>query len=104
MVISSPKGRFVWPQNGNLSAMRCRSFSGIANNDNRAITRDESLFPDAEAFRPERWLDPNIPTYREPLSKYPEIKGHSGFGWGGRSCIGQGYSEIVLFTMANTIL
>jgi len=104
MVIFYQRERFVWLQNGNSSAMRHRSSSGIANNDDRAITRDESIFPDPEAFRPERWLDPSFPTCKEPLSKYPEIKGHSGFGWGGRSCIGQSYSEIVLFTMASTIL
>ena len=68
------------------------------------MTRDESLFPDAETFRPDRWLDPKFPTYKEPLSQYPDIKGHSAFGWGNRSCIGQGFTETVLFTMASTIL
>jgi cytochrome P450 len=68
------------------------------------MTRDESLYPDPEVFRPERWLEPRFSSYREPLSQYPEIKGHSGFGWGNRSCVGQGFSEVVMFTMASTIL
>lgn len=70
----------------------------------RALTRDESLFPNPEAFRPERWLDPESPTYKEPLTKFPEIKGHSAFGYGGRSCLGQGFVEVVLFTMTVTLL
>jgi cytochrome P450 len=68
------------------------------------VSRDETTYPDAETFRPERWLDPAYPTYREPLTKYPDLKGQSAFGYGNRSCLGQGFSEIVLFTMTVTLL
>jgi len=66
--------------------------------------RDESLFPDPDNFRPERWLEPTWPTYREPLAVYPQIKGHNGFGWGSRMCIGQDYVETVNVIMIGSLL
>jgi cytochrome P450 len=66
--------------------------------------RDPVLYPDPEAFNPARWLDPSFPTYKEPLTHYPQIKNHSGFGWGKRTCIGQDYSEQVLLTIIAGIL
>jgi Cytochrome P450 len=70
----------------------------------RAINRDPSVYPDPEAFKPERWLEPRYPTYKEPLAYYPSLKGHSGFGWGRRACPGQDHSEIVHFTVISMIL
>ncbi|CZT02199.1 related to cytochrome P450 2A12 [Rhynchosporium graminicola] len=69
-----------------------------------AMSRDEVLYPDASNFRPERWLDPAFPTYKEPLTHYPSIKSHSSFGWGRRQCLGLDYSEIVHMTIVATIL
>ncbi|KAL2270590.1 hypothetical protein VTJ83DRAFT_2774 [Remersonia thermophila] len=53
------------------------------------ITRDETLYPDPETFNPARWLDPSYPTtYREPLTRYPNLSGFSQFGFGRRTCQG----------------
>ncbi|OTB05000.1 hypothetical protein M426DRAFT_57638 [Hypoxylon sp. CI-4A] len=53
-----------------------------------AITRDEATYPDADAFNPGRWLDPAYPTYKEPLTIYPNLHGFSQFGFGRRTCQG----------------
>ena len=66
--------------------------------------RDERLYPDPESFRPERWLEPAWPTYKEPLTLYSQIKGHNGFGWGQRMCIGQDYVEVVNMIMIGSLL
>lgn len=68
------------------------------------LCRDPILYPDPENFRPERWLSPEFPTYREPLTHWPSIKAQHGFGWGRRACIGQDHVEMVLFTIIATIL
>lgn len=52
------------------------------------MSRDESLYPDPETFRPERWLDKSYPTYREPLTQFPTVKGYHQFGFGRRLCQG----------------
>lgn len=51
--------------------------------------RNPDKYPDPESFRPERYLEPNWPTYREPLTVYPTIKNLSSFGYGQRQCLGQ---------------
>ncbi|KAI1451371.1 cytochrome P450 [Annulohypoxylon moriforme] len=53
-----------------------------------AITRDESMYPDADAFNPGRWVDPQFPTYKEPLTLHPNLNGFSQFGFGRRTCQG----------------
>ncbi|KAK6373726.1 hypothetical protein LTS17_008219 [Exophiala oligosperma] len=59
-----------------------------------AIHRDPALYPDPESFRPERWLSPEFPqTYREPLTKYPNLQNYSCFGFGRRICPGQNIAE-----------
>lgn len=55
----------------------------------RAFLRNPKKYPDPENFRPERWLQPGWPTYQEPLTVYPTIKGMTSFGWGQRQCLGQ---------------
>ncbi|KAI0016108.1 cytochrome P450 [Xylariomycetidae sp. FL0641] len=54
-----------------------------------AFLRNPAKYPDPENFRPERWLEPGWPTYQEPLTQYPTIKGMTSFGWGQRQCLGQ---------------
>lgn len=57
--------------------------------ETRAFLRNPEKYPDPDNFRPERWLEPGWPTYQEPLSVYPTIKGLTSFGWGQRQCLGQ---------------
>ncbi|CAG8950772.1 hypothetical protein HYFRA_00002985 [Hymenoscyphus fraxineus] len=52
------------------------------------ICRDPVKYPDPEAFRPERWLDPSFPSYREPLTEFPNLKNYHQFGFGRRTCQG----------------
>ncbi|KAK4506825.1 hypothetical protein PRZ48_000558 [Zasmidium cellare] len=54
-----------------------------------AFLRNPVKYPDPETFRPERWLEPNWPTYQAPLTQYPTIVGMTSFGWGQRTCLGQ---------------
>ncbi|PVH90895.1 cytochrome P450, partial [Periconia macrospinosa] len=58
-----------------------------------AIHREEALYPDSETFNPERWLSPSFPTYREPLSVYPNLQNFSAFGFGRRFCPGVNIAE-----------
>ncbi|KAI2617225.1 cytochrome P450 [Hypomontagnella submonticulosa] len=62
-----------------------------------AITRDESVYPDADAFNPARWLEPSYPTYKEPLTVHPNLTGFSQFGFGRRTCQGVPIVEQDLF-------
>lgn len=55
------------------------------------------MYPDADTFNPRRWLDPSYPTYREPLTQYPNLNGHSQFGFGRRTCQGIPIVEQDLF-------
>lgn len=55
----------------------------------RAFLRNPNKYPDPDNFRPERWLEPGWPTYQEPLTQFPTIKGMTSFGWGQRQCLGQ---------------
>lgn len=52
------------------------------------MTRDEEIYPDAETFNPDRFLNPSFPTYREPLTQFPNINGMTQFGFGRRTCQG----------------
>lgn len=52
------------------------------------MTRNEDAYPDAESFNPGRWLDSAYPTYKEPLTVYPNLAGYSQFGFGRRTCQG----------------
>jgi Cytochrome P450 len=80
--------------NGKYSENR---FGFPADNSLRGITRDPKNYPDPDNFHPERWLAPNFPTYREPLSEYPNLKGYSQFGFGRRTCQGVDIVEQELF-------
>lgn len=55
------------------------------------------MYPDAETFNPLRWLDPSYPTFREPLTQYPNLNGFSQFGFGRRTCQGIPIVEQDLF-------
>jgi hypothetical protein len=61
------------------------------------MTRDEAIYPDPETFNPDRWIVPHYPTYREPLTTYPNLNGYSQFGFGRRTCQGLPIVEQDLF-------
>ncbi|KAH8600622.1 cytochrome P450 [Bisporella sp. PMI_857] len=48
------------------------------------ITRDANIYPMPDSFLPQRWMSPSYPTFREPLTQYPRLEGHSQFGNGRR--------------------
>ncbi|KAF2851659.1 cytochrome P450 [Plenodomus tracheiphilus IPT5] len=58
-----------------------------------AIHHDPELYPDPESFNPDRWLNPKYPTFREPLSQYPNCQNYSVFGFGRRLCPGANIAE-----------
>lgn len=62
-----------------------------------SISRDPEVFPDPDAWNPLRWLTPEFPTYKEPLSKFPTISQYSQFGYGRRTCQGMAVTEADLF-------
>ncbi|KAF2656083.1 cytochrome P450 [Lophiostoma macrostomum CBS 122681] len=58
-----------------------------------AFLRNPTKYPDPWSFRPERWLETGWPTFQEPLTKFPNIKGMTSFGWGQRQCLGQSLTQ-----------
>jgi hypothetical protein len=69
-----------------------------------AILRDEEQYPDAESFKPERWLQPEYSTYQEPLTTYPNLKRFAAFGHGRRICPGLEVTEKSLFLQFSSLL
>ena len=69
-----------------------------------ALARNPELYPDAEAFRPERWLEKDFPTYKEPLTEHPRLMGHHGFGMGRRMCPGIEVTEAELLVACGSIV
>jgi hypothetical protein len=68
-----------------------------------AISRNEDRYPRPEAFRPERWLEPTWPTYKEPLSQHPDIRGDAAFGEGQRACPGQELARTEIYTLLSGV-
>jgi hypothetical protein len=68
-----------------------------------AILRNAEKYPDPEHFRPERWLETGWPTFQEPLTAYPSIKGMSSFGWGKRQCLGMNLTQDELLIACGTL-
>ena len=50
---------------------------------------NEEKYPDSYTYRPERYLEDKWPTYKEPLTQFPTVKGLTSFGFGQRQCLGQ---------------
>lgn len=67
------------------------------------MTRDEEEYPDSETFNPDRWLSPEFPTYREPLTQFPNLKRYPAFGYGRRICPGLEAAENSLFIEIATV-
>lgn len=68
------------------------------------ISREESLYPRGEEFIPDRWLDPSWPTFKEPLSEFPNFRGDTAFGYGNRSCPGIDLTSNELLTLIGALL
>jgi Cytochrome P450 len=68
------------------------------------MNKDETLYPDAEAFNPDRWLNPKYPTFQEPLTQHPNLKRYSSFGFGRRICPGLALAERSLFIEISTLI
>ncbi|KAF2111155.1 cytochrome P450 [Lophiotrema nucula] len=58
-----------------------------------AFQRNPTKYPDPYNFRPERWLEAGWPSFQEPLTKFPTIKGMTSFGFGQRQCLGQSLTQ-----------
>lgn len=69
-----------------------------------ALLNNPEKYPDPGAFRPERWIEPGWPTFQEPLTQYPTIKGMSSFGYGQRQCLGMSLTQDELFIAFGTLL
>lgn len=92
MATSFQKGLISMLLNGLfLGAIRAHSAHA-----SRSLARDPAAYPDPDTFNPARYLDPSYPTYREPLSEFPTIRGYHGFGFGRRICPGQEVAEAEL--------
>jgi cytochrome P450 len=68
-----------------------------------SIHRDATLYPDPEHFRPERWLQDSWPTYKAPLTQFPNLQNFSAFGFGRRICPGQHIAERSLYILVAQI-
>ena len=69
-----------------------------------AFLRNPTKYPDPDNYRPERWLDPEWPTFQEPLTKFPTVKGMISFGWGQRQCLGQSITQDECFVGCGALL
>ena len=69
-----------------------------------AFLRNPQKYPDPENFRPERWLEADWPTFQDPLTMYPTIKGMSSFGFGRRTCLGQSLTQDELLVACGALL
>lgn len=68
-----------------------------------AIHRELVRYPDPESFRPERWLEKDWPTFKEPLTQYPNLQNFSAFGFGRRICPGQSIAERSLYILISRV-
>lgn len=68
------------------------------------ISRDPEIYPDPTEFKPERFIDPSYPTYKEPLTEFPNLRGDTSFGYGNRACPGVDLTNHELITLLGALL
>ena len=61
------------------------------------------MYPNPEEFNPDRYLNPKYPTYKEPLTKYPNVINHHVFGYGRRNCLGMEIVDYQLVTIMGSL-
>lgn len=69
-----------------------------------SMSRDSTMYPEPDAFKPDRWLDAKYPTYKEPLTRYPTLMGHHQFGFGRRVCQGQELVDAEMMTLCSAVI
>lgn len=62
------------------------------------------MYPHANEYRPERWLDPAYPTFKEPLTEFPSLRNDRTFGYGNRGCPGSDLTHHELTTLLGAVL
>lgn len=62
-----------------------------------SLSRNADIYPEPDTFNPGRWLESKYPTYKEPLTKFPNLHGHHQFGFGRRVCQGIDVAETQAF-------
>jgi hypothetical protein len=53
---------------------------------------------------PERWLESSYPTYKEPLTEFPNLNGDRSFGYGNRSCPGVDLTQCELLGLIGHLM
>ena len=69
-----------------------------------SMARDPAKYPDGDTYNPGRWIEPEYPTYKEPLTIHPRLVGHHGFGRGRRMCPGIEVTEAELLVACGSLL
>lgn len=69
-----------------------------------AMCRSPDYYKDPDTYNPDRYLNPESECYREPLTEFPKVQGHSVFGWGRRTCIGQDYAAAQLLIVCGAVM
>lgn len=81
-----------------LKASSCSS-RGIVHPVQWSIHREPTRYPQPEKFIPDRWLDKAWPTYKEPLTQYPNLQNFNAFGFGRRICPSQHIAERSMYIL-----
>lgn len=67
------------------------------------MCRSDEYYNDANVFDPSRYLEPSSAQYKEPLTEFPKIQGHTVFGWGRRVCVGQDYAAAQMLVVCAAV-